>query len=625
MCGICGVFRSTGIDAQDMDAVSAMTASLRHRGPDCQNTYRDERAALGHDRLSVLDLSAAANQPMRSPDGRFVLVYNGELYNYRDLKKELEDAGTVFQTSSDTEALLALFAAKGTACLPLLNGMFAFAVWDKQEQRLTLARDRFGQKPLFYARRGELFLFASEVLPLFAHPALERRADLNAIFHYLTFQSVPAPLSAFEHVAKLPPAHCLEVDAGGRMRLTRYWSFQTQPFRGSARDAQDELDHLLRRAVAQHLVSDVPVGLFLSGGVDSSLIAALACGQRANMRSFSMGFAESSHDERPFAAEAARLCGTVHDAACAGPDIAGMLPDMVRHYGEPFADSSALPTWLLCAMTRRNVVVALSGDGGDDLFGGYERYLNPFLYAGKTPPEALLQHEELLHELDLAGLAHLRLTPAMSKYYFHWARFCGRHKRLLCSAALRDAARPKLSLQFFLESLKQHETASPLDAIQRFELEAYLASTLMPKTDIAAMASSLEVRAPLLDSELAGFALSLPAGMKVRALKGPADGSFGKGYEAKWLLKKVACRYLPSEFVYRRKMGFGVPLAAWLRGPLREFMHDVLNDSPVFDWLNRKEVRTMVDEHTGGTKNHEYRLWAVLMLALWRALCLKSS
>lgn len=627
MCGICGIFRPEGTTPCDLHTVSAMVEDLRHRGPGNQGTLRDGRVVLGHDRLSILDLSPAARQPMRSADGRFLLAYNGEIYNYASLREQLERQGHVFRTTSDTEVLLELFSALGTACLPLLNGMFAFAVWDRREQRLTLARDRFGQKPLFYARQADALVFASEIMALFRQPGLERRAEPNALFHYLTVQSVPAPWSAFQGVRKLPPAHCLSIGPDGRQRLWRYWTPETaRTFAGSDEEAEEILDALLRQAVARHRLSDVPLGLFLSGGVDSSLIAALACRQTSEMRSFSMGFAERSQDERPFAAEAARLCGTRHCDACADPDVAALLPDMARHYGEPFADSSALPTWLLCRMTSEDVAVALSGDGGDDLFGGYERYLNPFLYEREIPPEIAGQHAELLHELTLAGRPRdaLAFTPAMGKYYFHWARFCGAHKRQLCTPELRTAAQPALSLQLMLEHFQRHAGMPLLTRMQLFELEYYLASTLMPKVDIAAMASSLEVRAPFLDAEVADFALSLPVEMRVRRLPDGQNGSFGKGWEAKWLLKKVAARYLPPEFVYRRKMGFGTPLAQWLRGPLRELACDTLLSSACAQrgWLEPAAVRALVTEHMTGVINHEYRLWAVLMLELWAACCL---
>ncbi|WP_165066212.1 asparagine synthase (glutamine-hydrolyzing) [Desulfovibrio sp. ZJ200] len=630
MCGICGIFRPEGVTPRDLRVVSAMVADLRHRGPNKQQTLQDGRVVLGHDRLSILDLSPAAGQPMHSADGRFLLVCNGEIYNYVSLREQLERQGHIFRTTSDTEVLLELFATLGAACLPLLNGMFAFAVWDRREQRLTLARDRFGQKPLFYARQADAWIFASEVMALFRQPGLERRADPNALFHYLTVQSVPAPWSAFQGVRKLPPAHCLSIGPDNRARLWRYWTPETaRAFAGSDEEAEEILDALLQKAVARHRLSDVPVGLFLSGGVDSSLVAALACRQEAEMRSFCMGFAESSHDERAFAAEAARLCGTRHSDACAEPDVAALLPDMARHYGEPFADSSALPTWLLCRMTGKHVSVALSGDGGDDLFGGYERYLDPFLYEGDVPAAISRQHAELLDELAPAGRPRdaLALTPAMSKYYFHWARFCGAHKRRLCAPELRAAAQPALSLQLMLEHFQRHARMPLLARMQLFELEYYLASTLMPKVDIAAMASSLEVRAPLLDAEVADFALALPVEMRVRRVPGGKGGSFGKGWEAKWLLKKVAARYLPPEFIYRRKMGFGVPLAQWLRGSLRELVCDTLLSSACAQrgWLEPAAVRALVTEHMTGAVNHEYRLWAVLMLELWAQYCLTSE
>lgn len=624
MCGICGIAAVNGLAPEDGEAVAAMTRALRHRGPDRQDVAILPHCALGHARLSIIDLSDRAAQPMASADGRMRLAFNGEIYNFAELRRELEPHA--WRSSSDTEVLLELLAARGTACLPRLNGMFALAAWDGRERRLLLARDRFGQKPLFYAVVGSRLIFASEVMALFRHPALERRPSLEAILHYLSAQSVPAPLSAFAGVRKLEPGHLLEWH-DGEIRVTRWWNpLDVPPFAGSAEEAEEELDALLRAAAARHLVGDVPLGVFLSGGVDSSLVTALACRRRAEMRSFCVGFARPEHDERPFAARAAEICGSRHESAEAAPDIADLLPRMAFRYGEPFGDSSAPPTWLLCAMTRRHVTVALSGDGGDDLFCGYERHLNPFLFGRDAPPDVLRVHADLVREARLAGVPEDILPdPGMAKHYFHWARFRGDSLRGICSPELRGAA-PAPTLRLALEHFARHARLHPLDRIRAFELDWYLASTLMTKTDIASMASSLEVRAPLLDAEVADFALSLPAEMRVRRLDGADAGSLGRGFEPKWILKRVACRYLPESLVMRRKMGFGAPVGEWLRGPLRPLLEDALlaPETETARWLDRGGIVRMLEEHMTGAANHQYRLWALLMLAMWERCCLKA-
>ncbi|MFW5501587.1 MULTISPECIES: asparagine synthase (glutamine-hydrolyzing) [unclassified Maridesulfovibrio] len=626
MCGVCGVVDYSNSSVRDNRAsVERMVTALHHRGPDFHDMWIQEPALLGHSRLAVIDLSSGANQPMQSEDGRYVLVFNGEIYNFKDLRRLLVFRGCTFKTDSDTEVLLQLYSIYGNECVSKLSGMFAFAVWDKKAETLFVARDRFGQKPFFYYTKNRRFAFASELNALLEDEALVRKPNPNAIYHYLTVQSVPAPMCAFKGVNKLGPGECLLFGRSG-VRKWRYWtpSFRNS-FLGSEGEAVEELDLLLNRAVSTHLESDVPLGLFLSGGVDSSLVSAIACRNHSDMRSFSMGFGDRTYDERPYAREVSTFCGTIHHDEEASSRILDLLPSLVRHYGEPYADSSAVPTWLLSEMTAKHVTVALSGDGGDDLFGGYERYLNPFLFLNETNEN---QHvadlikelkEELSSYCDDDSIRDCLIDAGTAKYHFHWARFCGQRKIDLASKWLKEAAIPSLTLSLMLEHFMQSSSANLLDKIQLFEIDYYLASTLMTKVDIASMAHSLEVRAPFLDNEVADFALSLPAEMRVRKTSTANGGSFGKGFEAKWLLKKVAAKYLPLEIVYRRKMGFGVPIGDWFKGGLCDLLKDTLLSDSCKNrgWLEAKTVEVLVNEHLQGKANHQYGLWALLMLELW--------
>ncbi|WP_320172912.1 asparagine synthase (glutamine-hydrolyzing) [Maridesulfovibrio sp.] len=626
MCGICGIIDySGGSSVDDLVAVKRMTAALYHRGPNNQNIWGQGPASLGHSRLSILDLSSAANQPMRSYDGRYVIVFNGEIYNFRKLRSSLEATGYSFHTDSDTEVLLQMYVAFGPKCVNMLSGMFAFAVWDSGAQTLFAARDRFGQKPLFFSHEGERLSFSSELNSLFEDRTLTREPDLNAVYHYLTVQSVPAPLCAFKGINKLGPGECFFLESGS-MKKWRYWTpVFSNRFSGSDLEAAEELDLLLQNAVSTHLESEVPLGLFLSGGVDSSLITAIACRNHGDMRSFSMGFDDQEYDERPFADEIARIYETKHHSEVVSPKIKYLLPAIVRQYGEPYADSSAVPTWMLADITAKHVTVVLSGDGGDDLFGGYERFLNPFIYGDvvKDNPHLLAFMDELKHNLRNRCtdevLKAWDIDAGTAKYYYHWARVCGEAKKRICSQELIAAATPPLSLCLMLKHFSTNISNAPLDRIQLFELDYYLASTLMPKIDIASMASSLEVRSPFLDNDVADFALSLPTRFRIRRTKVDNCGSFSVGFEPKWLVKELARKYLPSNLVYRRKKGFGAPIAKWLRQDLLELLADSLLSKSAREraWVNTSIVEKMINDHSSGKGRHGNVLWGLLMLELW--------
>lgn len=613
----------SGVTEEDAYYVEEMTDALRHRGPDRQKTFRLEGGVLGHARLAVLDLTSAADQPLTCGNGRFSLVFNGEIYNYRPLRLHLEQQGVHFCSQGDAEVLLHLTSRYGPDCLPRLNGMFAFALWDAREKVLLLARDRFGQKPLFYTQSGEKLFFASEVSALFKHREVHKEAHAPALLHYLSLQSIPAPLTAFENIYKLPPGCYLQFSPGNSPEVVRYTdATKISLFRGTDEEAEEELACILERAVARHLLADVPVGLFLSGGVDSSLITAVATARQNDLRSFCIGFENAEADERFYAAQVADMCGTVHSAAVLGPDFFTELPSMVRHYGEPFADSSAVAMWLLAQQASRKVVVALSGDGGDELFNGYTRHLDFFTPVLPGDTQKLNDLLKSVNKCPDQKFFSSVLNPEIARYYFHITFFEGTYKQQICNENLRHIAVNTPSIGLLLPYFTHGRHA--LDAVRLFETDYYLASTLMPKTDIAAMAHSLEVRAPLLDSEVADFALSLPVHMRMRC--SDSGGSSGLGMENKYLLKMVACRRLPDSFVYRRKHGFGLPLNLWLRGPLRDLCGDALFTTPaLMEWIHMPEVHKLYSAHMSGQADHGHRLWALVMLALWLRYCLHNE
>lgn len=630
MCGICGIIDRNASTEENKAVVWRMVSKLQHRRPDYQAVQCLGPATLGHARLASIDLASVANQPVRSHDGRYILVYSGEIYNSKELRNNLAAKGVYPQSQSDNEVLLLLWEKYGKDCLLMLNGMFAFAVWDTHLSYLTLVRDRFGQKPLYYAERNKGFSFASELRALMCDPNIERKADPKALFHYLTVQSVPAPLCAFAGVNKLAPGYFLEWD-GTHVQTKPYWTPHfSHSFCGTEEEATEELDLRLREAVRTRLISDVPVGVFLSGGVDSSLITALACQSSGTpMSTFAMGVTEGGFDERPYARQVSNIYGTQHHDELVSPNILALIPELVRQYGEPFADSSAIATWYLARMTKQHVTVALSGDGGDELFGGYERYLSPYLFAQNIPDEVASLHLQLASILESSSVSKdlfPMLSPATSKYYAHWSRIREPLKNTLCGPFFCEETCSYLSLGLMLQHFSRHAQSTELDRIQAFELEYYLACTLTTKVDMAAMHFSLEVRAPILDNAVADFAMSLPESLRVACSEHVSGGSLGNGFEPKALLKKVACRYLPASLVYRRKQGFGVPIGQWLRRDLRSWMCDTLLSKTCAErgWIDPSSVRHLVEEHLSEKYNHQHALWALLMLEEWALYCLDN-
>ena len=620
MCGIAG---SLAVERVHQECrVAAMCDAQRHRGPDDSGIWSDEFCTLGHRRLAIIDLTETGRQPLSNEDGTIWITFNGEIYNFQALRVELEGLGHRFHTRTDTETIVHAYEQWGTDCLGRLRGQFAFGLWDQNRRRLFLARDRVGKKPLFYTRAGGRFLFASELQGILADPAVSREVNRDAIDAYLSWGYVPAPATAFVGIRKLAPAHWLtleETRTGWVERVERYWSLDYTPkLNLSEGEAADGLREKLREAVRLRMISDVPLGAFLSGGIDSSIVVGLMA-QLADrpVRTFSIGFKEAEWDETAHAQRIADRWSTEHHRFVVEPNALEVLPRLVRHYGEPYADSSAVPTFYVSQLTRAEVTVALNGDGGDESFAGYERYLgNRLAERIRLLPGSGLAARALSgllpDSLDpKSGLRRARrflavATEAMPARYGRWiGYFDPTAKETLYSADFRaslNGSRPESWMAGLFDAAKGLD---PVDASMAVDVRSYLPFDLLVKVDITSMANSLEARSPFLDHEVMEFAARLPVELKLR------------GRESKYLLKRAFRDLLPSENVDRRKMGFGVPVGEWFRGPLKELLRDALLSEQSGGYFRRETVTKMVHEHLERRADHGFRLWNLLMLELW--------
>ncbi|MCO1464456.1 asparagine synthase (glutamine-hydrolyzing) [Burkholderia multivorans] len=648
MCGIDGFLNSVAFDEETARGTLArMTASLAHRGPDAQGLWADPAAgiALGHRRLAIVDLSVHGRQPMASACGRYVMVFNGEIYNHRELRAQLERVGRApaWRGHSDTEVLLAAFAAWGVdATLRRATGMFALALWNRESRVLTLARDRIGEKPLYYGRIGDALVFASELKALRAYPGFDGEIDRDALCLYLRHSAVPAPHTIYRGIRKLPPGTWIQFEhAQDTPRIRTYWALEHaidaghhEPFAGTAAEAVDRLDTVLRQAVARQMEADVPLGAFLSGGVDSSAIVALMQAQSAApVDTFTIGFHEAGYDEAGYAKAVARHLGTRHTELYVTADHAlDVVPKLPAIYDEPFSDASQIPTFLVAELTRRHVKVSLSGDGGDELFGGYTRYfLTPRLWRKlhRVPAAVRTRIAGALHALrpdhadQLAAVAQgawgageLRESPTRIGDRLH------KLGHVMTADSRIGLYRLLMSSVHHPEriALAGHEPPTPLDtasawpahlsfAEQAMAIDTltYLPTDILTKVDRAAMAVSLETRMPFLDHHVVEFAWRLPASLRL------PEG------QSKALLRRLLDRYVPTELIDRPKQGFCAPIDHWLRGALRDWADALLQPSRLRDegFFDAAAVERLWRQHQAGRMNWQHQLWTVLMFQAW--------
>jgi asparagine synthase (glutamine-hydrolysing) len=630
MCGITGKLHFDSARPVDETLIRRMNSVLTHRGPDDEGVWTDGPIGLGQCRLAIIDLSPTGHQPMSNEacaeqgrsNGTVWITYNGEIYNHMALRADLERRGHRYRSTSDTETILHLYEEHGRNCVKYLRGMFAFALWDTRARRLLLARDRFGKKPLLYAETAEGLTFASEIKALLQDPAVSRDVDDLALHHYLTYGYVPAPQTAFRAIRKLPPASTLLWE-DGHISVERYWTLSYMPKLQLTEDeAAEQLLALLRQATQMRLMSEVPLGAFLSGGIDSSAVVALMAEATSEpVKTFSIGFDDQSFNELHYARQVAEHYATDHHEFTVTPDALGVLPELVWAYGEPYADSSALPTYYVARETRHTVTVALNGDGGDEAFAGYERYLATRLAAryervprwlreGIVAPLARRLPEstsrtDLFRRLKRFVLA---MGDSPERRYARWIILLDNpDKEQLYTPEFRARMAGVDSLALLEAAYAAADSPDFVERTQFVDVHTYLPDDLLVKVDVAAMIHSLEGRSPFLDHELAEFAARLPVDYKLC------------GRTSKVILKRALRGYLPESILRRGKQGFGIPVGRWFRHELRPVAYSVLLDPRTLQRgiLDGNAVRALLDEHVAGQVNHGYRIWELLFLELW--------
>lgn len=643
MCGICGeIDFNHGVR---VEPIRRMCKVLTHRGPDDEGmvfirgnhcvevknsseSHLNEngfQVALGHRRLSIIDLSEAAHQPMCNEDGRIWIVFNGEIYNFQEIRKKLQRKEYCFKSKSDTEVILRAYEEWGVECLDHLRGMFAFAIWDSNLNQLFMARDRLGKKPLVYFRQNGRFAFASEIKALLEIPGVERRVNINALHHYLTYQYVPSPDTIFEGIQKLPPAHYLLYDNKGNLRIERYWRLNFDSSKKTYRDLQ-ELMVLVRtrleESVKLRLISDVPLGAFLSGGMDSSLIVGLMAKlSEKPVKTFSIGFEEKEFDELSYARMVSNHFATDHHEFIVKPNAIEILPKLVWHYNEPFADSSAIPTYYVANLTKDFVKVVLTGDAGDENFAGYPRYLRSKWVDSFTKIPRKLRKDLLPYFLRIFSSLHWRektlnrladfMEALSSDQGMNYAEqikiFNAKEKEGIYTDDFREKVAKINPLGFLLGKFEESKTENLVEQLLYVDINSYLPEDLLVKMDIATMANSLEARVPFLDHKFMELVGEIPIHLKLR------------GTESKFILKKVFKDFLPGDILKRKKMGFGVPVSKWFRNELKEYIYEVLLDPKTLNrgYFKREGIERLLNDHIGLRYDHSARIWALLFLEIW--------
>ncbi|ODU10895.1 MAG: asparagine synthetase B [Rubrivivax sp. SCN 71-131] len=620
MCGITGLFDTRGKRPVDDVTLRRMNASQAHRGPDEGSLHIEPGLGFGHRRLSIIDI-ASGHQPLFNEDGSVVIVFNGEIYNYQELIPELQALGHVFHTKSDTECIVHAWEAWGEDCVQRLRGMFAFAIWDRKRQSLFMARDRLGVKPLYYALLDDgTLLFGSELKAVLAHGGMRRDLDPLAVEEYFALGYVAEPRTVFRQARKLPPGHCLLAEHGKPLPAPReYWDVRfTLDNPLGAADAQEELVARIRESVRLRMIAEVPLGAFLSGGVDSSAVVAMMAGLSGEpVNTCSIGFDDPAFNESEFAQKVADRYRTRHRLEVVKSDDFDLIDTLARLYDEPYADSSAIPTYRVCQLARKHVTVALSGDGGDEMMGGYRRYrlhlmeermraalpegLRRPLFGllGRVYPKADWAPRFLRAKTTFEGMAR----SAVEAYFHSVSILRGPMRAQLFSDRLKGELAGYDALQLFERHARRAGTDDPLALVQYLDIKTYLVGDINTKVDRASMAHSLEVREPLMDHKLVEWLATLPSSLKVQ------------GQEGKYLFKKAMEPHLPADVLYRPKMGFAVPLARWFRGPLRQRVREAILGPrlEMTGWFNRPYLQHLVDAHQSGARDYSAPLWTLLM------------
>lgn len=623
MCGIAGFIDNERSKEERLASLDHMCRVMVHRGPDEQGLRLIGSTGLGMRRLSIIDV-ADGHQPISGEDGSVTVVFNGEIYNFLELRRDLEARGHKFQTKSDTEVIVHSYEESGPAFVKQLRGMFSLAVWNEKAKSLLLARDRVGEKPLYYTTSPSgTFVFASELKALLEHPSVERHLNIDSLHAYLTLGYVPEPLSIFQSINKLPPGHTLYLH-NGQVSIEQYWDFKFDPLPLAKEDDYvTALRELLEESVKTRLVSDVPLGAFLSGGVDSSAVVAFMARHMGRpVKTFSIGFNEDSFNELKYARLTAKKYSTDHCEFIVTPEICGIVDELVWHFDEPFADSSAIPTYMVSKLAREHVKVVLSGDGGDELFAGYQRYLvHRSRRAFESVPRVIREDfikplsSRLPHGARGKNFLHnISLNP-IDRYLDSVSVFTSQNRKLLCTPDfLAKLKEPAFAMVQFQEHARKVKSGDDLEQLLYIDSKTYLPGDILTKVDRMSMAASLEARAPLLDHHLIDFVTRIPPSLKL------------SGSETKHIFKRAVSNLIPEEVINRAKHGFGIPMSTWINQELRGRIRETLND-PVTrqrGYFENGYISMLLDEHERGRRDHSRALWALLMLELWHRTFLDS-
>ena len=620
MCGIAG-FTQFNQQEGTLETLQAMGNAILHRGPDAGGEYLDNYVGLAHRRLSIIDLSEAGNQPMTSSNQQYVIAFNGEIYNFLELRKELEQQGYSFNTHTDTEVILALYQKEGLNCLDKLNGMFAFALWDKQQKKLFIARDRIGKKPLYYFQKDGRFAFASEIKSLLTLPNIPREIRLDAVHDFFAYQYVPDPKSIFKDINKLPPGHYMTIDQNGS-DIQQYWDVSLKNVSNETEEAlTDQLLSIANQCTKRRMISDVPLGAFLSGGVDSSgVVALMANNSDTPVKTCSIGFDEKRFNETEFAQIVANQYKTEHYEFTVHENVNDNLEKIVRFFDEPFADPSLVPTYFVSELARQKVTVAVAGDGGDEVFAGYEKYsidaienrlrnmFPAWLRKNVFPKLAkvLAKSNTKVCRKGKSLLTSLSLDPAMG-FYISNAMIEDRQWNNLIKPEVKERLGDYHPARLSIDAYNKADGPDHLAKILYVDMKTYLPGDILVKVDRMSMANSLEVRAPILDKEMIEFAATLPSDLK-----------FNKG-EKKYILKQLFKPLLPDDILYRKKMGFSVPLASWLRGEIKDLAEEYLfsKSHGIQQIFDMEKVKQLWDQHQSQKADHATVLWSMLMYQMW--------